>query len=61
MTRHIEVQDPAASVLNHEEAIEQLEGNRRYREDIEGGDPRDGCEEMPQLFAALPRRLIRRR
>ena len=38
VSSHVEVKDLAPSVLNHKEAIEQLEGDRRYCEEIEGGD-----------------------
>ena len=35
---HVEVRDPAPSVLDHEEAVEQLKGHRRHREEVEGDD-----------------------
>ena len=35
---HVEVQDPAASVLDDEEAVQQLEGHRRHGEEVEGDD-----------------------
>src|SRR6187402_3032612 len=38
MTRYVVVQNPAPSVLDDKEAIEQLEGHRRHRKEIEGGD-----------------------
>jgi hypothetical protein len=38
MPRHVEVQNPAPSMLDDEEAVEQLKGHRRYAEEIEGRD-----------------------
>ena len=38
MASDVEVQDPAASVLDDEEAVEQLEGHRRHGEEVEGDD-----------------------
>ena len=38
MPSHIEVQDLAPSVLDDEEAIEQLEGDRRHGEEVDGDD-----------------------
>ena len=36
MSGNVEVQDPATSVLDDEEAVEQSEGQRRDREEVEG-------------------------
>ena len=38
MAGHVEVEDLAASMLHHEEAVEQLEGHRRHGEEVEGDD-----------------------
>jgi hypothetical protein len=39
MSGYVEVGDLAASVLHHEEAVEQLEGHCRHREKVEDDDP----------------------
>ena len=38
VSRHIEVQDLAAAVLYHEEAVEHLEGHGRHGEEVERDD-----------------------
>ena len=38
MVHDVAVQDPASSVLNHEETVKPLEGNGRHGEEIEGDD-----------------------
>jgi len=38
MSRHVEVQDLAASMRDDEEAVEQLEGHRRHGEEVERND-----------------------
>src|SRR5678816_4311263 len=38
MAGHIAVKDLPASVGDHEEAVEQLEGHRRHREEVHGND-----------------------
>jgi hypothetical protein len=35
---HIQVQDPASSVLDDEEAVEQLKCHSWHGEEVEGGD-----------------------
>ena len=58
VSSYVEVKNLAPSVLNHEEAIEQLEGNRRYREEI-GRDDRLAMivkECQPALRCVAPAR-----
>ena len=38
MPRHVEMQDPAALVLDDEETVQRSERRRRYREEFEGDD-----------------------
>jgi hypothetical protein len=36
MRSHVTVQDPAPSVFDDQEAVQQLESQRRYGEEVEG-------------------------
>jgi hypothetical protein len=36
--RHVEVQDPATPVLDHEEAVQYPKGRGRHGEEVEGDD-----------------------
>jgi hypothetical protein len=38
VSRDVEVQDPAASVLDYEEAVQDAAGRRRHREEVQGDD-----------------------
>ena len=39
MTGNVEVQDPAPAMLDDEEGVPQLEGQRGHGEEVEGHDP----------------------
>ena len=39
MTSDVEVQDSATLMLDHEEAIEEAEGQRGHGQEVEGDDP----------------------
>ena len=59
----LKCRDPAAPVLDHKEAVQQLERHRRHGEEIEGGDDfaDDSARNVSQRLAGSPRRRMRRR
>ena len=57
MRRDIEVQNPAASVLDDEETVQHTEGRGRHGEEIEGNDRLAVVVKKCQPFLArIPRR-----
>jgi len=44
MFRYVEVQDSSAAMIDHEEAVQQAEGQGRHREEI------NGCDHLPMVL-----------